>query len=165
MFIIAFFFDKNSGKGCQPRPSRGAYFTIFKLSWSTLASRRPDLSRINFALNSLIRFVKIWRELIYGFAKAETVSSRMNIRVGEALRYCSKGCLFSRGLTGSYFTWTVIHNLAAPPNPISCLWRSNPQSTRAPKSAWSRSGTALKRGKYLIWQKLLTETPMRWLSC
>ena len=53
MLTIAFFLDKNSGNGCQPRPSRGAYFTIFKVNWSTLASRRPDLSRINFCIKIL----------------------------------------------------------------------------------------------------------------
>ena len=54
-----FSFDRKSGKGSQPSPSRGAYFTIFKVNCNTLASRRSDLSRINFALNSLIRSVRI----------------------------------------------------------------------------------------------------------
>ena len=107
-----FLFSRNSGSGCQPRPSRGAYFTIFKINWRTLASRSPDLSRMNFALNSLIRSVRIRRESIYEFAKAETVPSRRKMRVGAALRYCSKGTLFARGLTGSY-----------PPKASSTLWR------------------------------------------
>ena len=100
ILMIGSFLARNSGSGCQPRFSRGAYFTIFKVICRTLASRMPDLWRINFALNSLTRSVRIWRESIYGFAKAEIGPSRRKIRVGAALRYCSNGCLFARGFTG-----------------------------------------------------------------
>ena len=81
---MAFVLDRNSGKGCHPRFSRGAYFIIFKVNCSTLASLRPDLSLINLALNFLIRSMRIQRKSIYGFENAEIVSSRLN-RVGAAL--------------------------------------------------------------------------------
>ena len=87
------------------------------------------------------------------------------MRVGAALRYCSNGFLFARWLTGSYSTWTVIHTFAAPPNSISCLWRSRPLSSLAPESAWSRSGTALGSGRYFICRKLLIGAPMGWSDC
>ena len=84
------------------------------------------------------------------------------MRVGSALRYCLNGCLLAMGFTGSYSTSTVIYTLAAPPNLINGLWSFWAQSTLAQESAWSRSGTALKRGRYLIWQKWLTGAPMGW---
>ena len=118
---IAFVLDMNTTRGFQPRPLSGAYYTIFKVNCKTLVSRRADLSRDKFALNSLIRFVKIRRHLILGFPNAEIVPSRLNMRVGAALRYCSKSCLFARGLTGSNSTLTVIHTFPAPPKSISCL--------------------------------------------
>ena len=58
------FLSKNFRNSCQPRPSKGAYYIIFKVNCKTLASRRPDLSRINLALNSLIWSVKIQKESI-----------------------------------------------------------------------------------------------------
>ena len=67
------------------------------------------------------------------------------MRVGAALRYCSHGCLFARGLTNSYLTWTVIHTLAAPPNSISWLWRSWAQSPCLQK--------APDRGQALHWEE------------
>ena len=102
--IIASFSARKSGSDCHPRLSRGAYFTILKVNCRTLASRSPDFSRINFALNFLIRFVRIRRLLIYRFSKPEIFSSRLNMRVGAALRYCLTGFLFARGLTGLYLT-------------------------------------------------------------
>ena len=158
--MIAFFLTRNSGSGCQPRPSKGAYFTIFKVNCRTLVSRRPDLSRKNFALNSLIRSINIRRDSILRFANADIVLSHLNMRVGAALRYCSKHCLFAIGLTGSYSTWIVINTLAAPPNSISCLWMSRPQSSLVPESAWSRSNAALNRWRYLICRKFITRTPI-----
>ena len=90
MFIIAFFLSRNWGSGCQPRPSRGAYFTIFKMNWSTRASRRPNLSRINFALNSLIRSVRIRSQytdlqkhiLDRRIGKYESVQRSSTVRMG-----------------------------------------------------------------------------------
>ena len=87
------------------------------------------------------------------------------MQVGAALRYCSNGCLFAMGFTGSYSTWIVIHTLAAPPNSMICLWRSRPQSSQSQQSAWSSSGTALGRGKYCIWRKELTGAPTGWPNC
>lgn len=49
------------------------------MNLSTLTSLRPDFSRMNFALDSVIRFVRIRRESIYGFSKVETVTSRLKM--------------------------------------------------------------------------------------
>ena len=135
------------------------------MNWSTLVYRIPDLSRNNFAFNSLIRSVKIRKDSIYGFAKAETGLSRSKLRVGAALKYCSKGCLYATGITGSYSTCTVIHTMAAPPYSMSYLWRFPPQSSLAPKRAWSRSSTTLGRRRYLIWRNVLTVAPTCWPDC
>ena len=86
------------------------------------------------------------------------------MRVGATLIYCSKGCLFAKGLTDSYSTWTVIHTLVAPPKSISCLWRLYAQSSLAPESEWSRSITALGSCLYLFCRKFLTGAPIGWLG-
>ena len=59
-----FLLVNKSGKGCQPRRSSGAYFTLFKVICNTLARQRQDLSRMNFVLNFSIRSGEIRMESI-----------------------------------------------------------------------------------------------------
>ena len=48
---------------------------------------------------------------------------------------------------------------------MSCLWRSFVQFSLAPERAWSKSGTAFGRGRYLIWRIDLTGAPTGWPCC
>ena len=100
------------------------------------------------------------KKIVYGFAVAVIVPSRLKIRVGAALRYWSQAWWLSvSGFAGSYRTCTLIHTLAAPPYFINCLSISEPQSIKAPPSAWSWSGNTLGSTKCWIWRKFRTGAP------
>ena len=162
MFIIAFFKEFRDRLPAASFKRRVLHH--FQNELKTLASRRPDLSRMNF---TLIPWFDLWGS---EGSRYTNVRKRKLFFGSEDASRCSAQVLFKGHLICQDINQLILHQKRHPHFGGSTVVDGlfvNVYCTVYPGSrkAWSRSGTAFGRGRYYIWRKDLTGAPTSWHCC